>query len=425
MERPARVDLLQSVLDHAYNAVVVTTPELDPPGPQFVYVNRAFCEMTGYEADEVIGRTPRILQGPHTDRSIMVRLRGELERGEEFQGTAINYRKDGQPYVVQWNIAPIPGPEGSVEYYVSVQRDVTRQQEQESFARVLLDNLAEGVFGLDGSGAFTFANPAARQILGFPEESELLGRSAHALIHHSDSEGRPFPESRCPIAGVLQTAETAGPWRDWFWCKDGTGRPVEVFAAPLQLGTGSVFGCVVNFQEISDQVRHEDRLRHEATHDSLTELYNRSGMEEVLAEAAGRARRRGSELAMALIDIDRFKAINDELGHDIGDRLLGEIARVMDGELRQEDPLGRWGGEEFLLLMPGTSLEAAQRVAERLREAVAGADLSGGQGVTVSIGVGTLRPGESTEAVLRRVDRALYRAKEDGRNRTRLAGDPE
>lgn len=117
--------LLQAALAQANDAVVVTTAELDLPGPQIIYVNAAFSELTGYPPSELIGQTPRIFQGPETDRSELVRMRETLERGEPFRGEMVNYRKDGSSYMMEWRIAPVRAPDGTLTHWVSVQRDIT------------------------------------------------------------------------------------------------------------------------------------------------------------------------------------------------------------------------------------------------------------------------------------------------------------
>ncbi len=113
---------------HVSEAVVITTTQLDPPGPEIVYVNEGFCRMTGYTAEEVVGKTPRILQGPKTDRAELDRLRRHLSRGEPFDGgEAINYRKDGSEYVVNWHIVPLRDDAGEVTHWLAGQLDVTKR----------------------------------------------------------------------------------------------------------------------------------------------------------------------------------------------------------------------------------------------------------------------------------------------------------
>jgi diguanylate cyclase (GGDEF)-like protein len=123
-------------------------------------------------------------------------------------------------------------------------------------------------------------------------------------------------------------------------------------------------------------------------------------------------------------DIDRFKAVNDDHGHEVGDNVLMEVVRVMEAEIREHDLCGRWGGEEFLLLMPETSTESAVRVMERLREAVAKLRVrinDDSLSVTVSLGMAQLRPDENYSSAINRADVALLRAKRNGRDRYELA----
>jgi PAS domain S-box-containing protein len=120
--------LLGSAVEQASESVLITEADLDAPGPRIVFVNPAFTRMTGYASAEVIGRTPRILQGPHTDMAVPARLRRELERGEVFEGEAINYRKDGSEFTMEWQIAPLRGAGGRVTHYLAIQRDITERK---------------------------------------------------------------------------------------------------------------------------------------------------------------------------------------------------------------------------------------------------------------------------------------------------------
>jgi len=121
--------LLQSAIEQTKEAVLITEGEpLEKPGPRITYVNPAFTEITGYTSEEIIGETPRILQGPETEPWVIERLRQRLKRGLRFEGEAINYRKDGTPYVNQWSIAPVEDDHGQITHWVSVQRDITDQR---------------------------------------------------------------------------------------------------------------------------------------------------------------------------------------------------------------------------------------------------------------------------------------------------------
>lgn len=119
--------LLVTAVEHASDAVVITSAEIDPPGPQILYVNPAFCSMTGYGADELLGQTPRMLQGPQTDRAELDRIRHAMHQGQPYQGESINYRKNGQPYYLRWHMDPVRDTTGAISHWVAIQRDVTAE----------------------------------------------------------------------------------------------------------------------------------------------------------------------------------------------------------------------------------------------------------------------------------------------------------
>jgi diguanylate cyclase (GGDEF)-like protein len=154
--------------------------------------------------------------------------------------------------------------------------------------------------------------------------------------------------------------------------------------------------------------------------DSLTQIPNRRALEESLAGEIARARRFEHELAVVLLDLDHFKQTNDTYGHAAGDRLLREVARLLAASARQGDTVARWGGEEFVAVLPETSLDGAVQLAERLRLAIGRVSL-GASHATTSCGVASLLPGDSPDSLLAAADAALYRAKENGRDRTEVA----
>lgn len=164
----------------------------------------------------------------------------------------------------------------------------------------------------------------------------------------------------------------------------------------------------------------ERRLQALATTDALTDLANRRRALDVAAQQLGRRRRDGTPLSFILGDVDHFKSINDRFGHEVGDRVLVDVAQALRRATREYDTVCRWGGEEFLVLLPETALSAALQVAERARDAVQQARVSH-QGhalaVTITLGVSTLRDGESLEEAIARADAAMYRGKVGGRNR--------
>jgi PAS domain S-box-containing protein len=160
--------LLGSAVQQSKESIVITDAELNPPGPRIVFANPAFTRMTGYPAEEVIGNTPRLLQGPKTDKTVLSRLRQNLLRGETFEGEAINYRKDGQEFTVEWQVAPIRDAGGKTTHFVAIQRDITARKRFE--AQLIGSQRMETVGKLAGGIAHEF-NSILTAIIG---QSELL-----------------------------------------------------------------------------------------------------------------------------------------------------------------------------------------------------------------------------------------------------------
>ena len=157
-----------------------------------------------------------------------------------------------------------------------------------------------------------------------------------------------------------------------------------------------------------------------ATTDTLTEIYNRRKFDEAVGVEHQRAKHENSPFSLIMFDIDHFKKVNDRFGHSVGDHVLKDLCQLLRGLVRQGDVLIRWGGEEFILLLPMTLLEQAGSFAERIRAEVEQKSFVTVGRITISLGVAQFCPGDSIDALLKRVDNALYKAKQDGRNRVAL-----
>lgn len=162
------------------------------------------------------------------------------------------------------------------------------------------------------------------------------------------------------------------------------------------------------------------QLEDQAQHDDLTGLRNRAGLRDILYEAVQHAHQNRQPLCLMFLDIDHFKPVNDTYGHAMGDEILQRFARTLKGMVRSEDTLVRWGGEEFLLLCPNTSIEQARRLAEKLRTCVEYDSWPHEQTLTCSFGVAA-NSGGDPRALIEQADKALYRAKEGGRNQVAVA----
>ncbi len=204
--------------------------------------------------------------------------------------------------------------------------------------------------------------------------------------------------------------------------RSASGRTFWARLSGQRLRFGGDDALLAAIVDVTVQRQTHEVLVEQATHDQLTGLYNRRHVEDVLRKELDRAQRHARPLAVAMLDADHFKNINDTYGHQTGDEVLRAISDRCRRTLRSNDVLGRYGGEEFLIVFPETNLEEAGAVAERLRVAVAESPIQVGDNalaVTVSIGVASFAAGQDLEKLFERADSALYAAKQDGRNLVR------
>jgi diguanylate cyclase (GGDEF)-like protein/PAS domain S-box-containing protein len=312
-----RLRLLESVAVHARDSIVITQAEpIDLPGPRIIYCNAAFTQATGYSAAEVMGLTPRLLQGPKTDPAARARLRQALAAWEPIEIEMINYRRDGTEFWVELSIVPVANEKGWFTHWVSVQRDITeRKDAQELSARVRVAEI----------------------------ENEALTT------------------------------------------------------------------------EIRERKRVEAELLYAAFHDSLTRLRNRAFFMERLAKALNRG---GASCAVLFLDLDRFKIVNDSLGHLAGDALLKEVAHRLRQCVTSHETLARIGGDEFAIVIEDiTDLAMPVTTAEAIIEALRAPVQLGRQSVFPSCSIGIVQvagPGAVPDDLMRDADIAMYEAKRAG-----------
>lgn len=408
------------IIGRLYDSVLITTTDLEPPGPLIVYANDAFCRKTGYSCAELIGQSPRILQGPATERAVIDRLRDNLKVGEPFEGETVNYRKNGEAYFVRWNIRSFYSARNDRHYYVSIQRETTQEVEANQINDRIVESVAEGIIAIDANGYIRLLNPAARRLLNLSAERNWFSVQWRELFaSKQDSSESEFTK---PIERVIESGEPLSSQRGQWLRGDGGMIDIEISATPMTVAEGSDHGCVVIVRDNTVQRRFERRLWNAANRDMLTDAYNRRFGEEILTREIGIAEQEGVPLSIIYFDIDHFKPVNDQYGHGVGDNILRALADCVVQRLREGDYFIRWGGEEFLIVLPGTEQQSAGKVAEALRERIAGMDFEHGPGaITVSAGVGEYKPREDLRVWVNRVDEALYAAKAGGRNRVQTA----
>jgi diguanylate cyclase (GGDEF)-like protein/PAS domain S-box-containing protein len=219
---------------------------------------------------------------------------------------------------------------------------------------------------------------------------------------------------------LQKTLERGNHFFEWMSRRaDGEIFPTEVQLTAINLEGQQVIQAIV--RDITERKALEAELERQATHDRVIGIYNRAKLYTLLDDARARHERFGTPFSVIMLDIDRFKEINDTYGHSAGDAVLRELATHLQQALRETDYLGRWGGEEFLIIAGHTERTDAERLAERLRETVSRTTFSGAVAITISLGVAEFEQAEAREHLEKRVDEALYAAKQSGRNRVALA----
>ena len=286
-----------------------------------------------------------------------------------------------------------------------------RLQTAVSYLTAVLDHIDNGVFLLDPQRKVVFANQALSEMFGIPLES-LLGRHRDEVVREAAQQSsdpddflrrlRVSPEGAYALRGEFEMERPRRRFLRW------VSRPVE-----LGEGVGQLT-VLTDLTADRDLMRERDHL---ARTDPITGLMNRRAAEEVLEREASRARRFGSRMSLALIDLDHFKLVNDRHGHAAGDEALRATAQILTSAMRGVDVTARWGGDELLSILPATGLDGARSFAERVRAAVEKLPPEVMHGATLSVGVAELQPGEDWEDAVRRADARLYEAKDAGRNR--------
>jgi diguanylate cyclase (GGDEF)-like protein/PAS domain S-box-containing protein len=404
------------------------------PGWPVAYVSPNVCEQFGYTPETFTRGDTKYVDIIHPDD--WPRLAEQIEYCSQGGDETVNreYRLADSDGVWRWvhDVTLIIRDRGGViVHYHGYVVDVTARCLAEAelaaerrTARLILQSIIDGVFGIDCAGQFTFLNPAAVELLGYAAQEELLGEESHYLTGHAKPDGSAYASGECLILGVLDDGGARHSVGECFRRRDGTVFPVEYRCAPI-CEQGELVGAVVTFRDISEQERIEEQIRHQANHDALTGLPNRNLLEDRTERALAHARRRGLYGAVLFIDLDGFKDINDSLGHAVGDALLQTVAQRKAELLREEDTVARLGGDEFVVLLsdlgeePETAADTARTVAEKLRRATSepfhidGYELR----ITVSIGI-ALFPlnGETAREVLKAADIAMYQAKACGRD---------
>jgi diguanylate cyclase (GGDEF)-like protein/PAS domain S-box-containing protein len=383
---------------------------------RFLAVNDAFVKLCGRRMEEIIGKSDADLFPPpiaerYVADDLLVMREGRRKVVEEDLVQA-----DGTTLTIETIKTCVRDGSGKLVGTVGTARDITRRRSEEKERRLAakaFENIAEGIIVTDENRRIVSVNKALCTITGYQPE-ELLGRSPK--IFQSGRHGDAFYEA------MWKEVDRTGSWHGEIWDRRKNG---EVFPELLSISAvlddaGKLIHYVGVCTDISSLKQYEEKLRYQALHDALTGLPNRFQFQERFQEMLARVARQNSQLAVMVLDLDRFKHVNDSLGHAVGDELLKQVAERLKSRLRQVDVIGRLGGDEFAVILDNISgTHSAAAAAGRLLSAFATPFSLSGHEIFVSSSIGiSCCPADSSDAetLLKNADAAMYRAKADGRN---------
>ena len=517
------------------------------------FANDTFLATTGYALDEVLGKTPLLVQSDDTPREAYAELWREISAGRIWRGDLQNRRKDGGQYWERVLVAPIKAPDGSIASYIWINEDITelralfdQLRDSDSRFRGVLATMVEGVAVLSPKGHFIYSNPAAENAFGCPDGG-LIGRRPEELpVERLRADGSLCPPGEFPLLVTLREQRELRDITQGIRARDGSVRWLRVNTCVLRSsGEGSHHGVVLTFTDVTERqhaeeqlrlafevINHtsegvmvsdaqhrilsinpalermiglrnaqiigrpsgafvralddasfaavndalvsgrpwqgevrlkkktgrslhswaaiavvrdnENRIKHHisvfsdmterkeaqerieflAHHDPLTGLPNRLLLRDRVAQALAQALRMQNRVALMFLDLDRFKTINDSLGHPVGDALLKEVVERLRTCVRDTDTICRQGGDEFIILLNDVrDSEAVSRIAEKIHLRMTEPVLVGKHQLSTSFSIGiALGPDDASDfdTLLQKADTAMYHAKEAGRNSHRF-----
>jgi diguanylate cyclase (GGDEF)-like protein/PAS domain S-box-containing protein len=304
-------------------------------------------------------------------------------------------------------------------------------KEDTGFYQRLLDSLHDGVYVVDRERVIQYWSQGAQAISGYQSDA-VMGRHCgdEGLLMHVDADGRLLCGSGCPLAATMRDGQPREV-EALMHHADGHRVPVRIRADPIRDERGEIVGAVEIFDENQGRQLERERvaeLERLALLDPLTERGNRRYGEMQALSKLGELQRFERPFGVLFFDIDQFKRINDEHGHEAGDRVLRTVGRTALASIRAFDSLSRWAGDEFLALIAYVSPEQLVRVGEKIR-ALVGSSSFATRGralhVSVSVGATMAHPDDSIDTLVARADRMMYASKEGGGNRATLHQDPE
>jgi diguanylate cyclase (GGDEF)-like protein/PAS domain S-box-containing protein len=388
------------------------------------FANGAFYRATGYEPFEVIGKNPRFLKSGKTPQATYREMWSTLTQGQSWKGEFINRRKDGGEFIELALISPVFQSDGRITHYLAIMEDITERKKAEDDLRIAAATFEthEAIMITDANANILRVNQAFEKITGFPA-NEVIGKNPRIL-----SSGR---HDKAFYEAMWRRLLSTGIWEGEIWDrrKNGEIYPKRLMITALKDLQSQPTEYIAIFTDITERKQAEEEIRNLAFFDPLTKLPNRRLLMDLINFALSASERSEQCGALLFLDMDRFKSLNDIMGHSTGDKMLIEVAKRIKFIVGEADTVARFGGDEFVILFEdlGENLESASHkmalIAEKIRAALA-VPFHFEQHVhssSPSIGV-CMYHGQDVSAddLIKRADIAMYQAKQSGRNKVQF-----
>ena len=410
LSRERELYAFKYAVQHSDNSVVITDAQRN-----ITYVNDIFEKVTGYTREEALGKNPRILKSGLQDELYYQKMNEKLDSGEKWEGELINKRKDGSLYYEKASIVPI-FLNNKLSSFLAIKLDITHYIEQNkklAQAASVFQNTEEAIIIADAQGKVLSVNEAFTKIYGYTLDDVI---NTNLNILHSGLQDATF------YIKMWREILENGFWKGKIINKTKNGEFMPIWETIKKVTDehGNTINYIAIQTDLKELEQSQAKADYLAYHDPLTGLYNRVSFEEYLAHTLLVSKKELNPLALLFIDLDRFKVINDTLGHDIGDEVLNIVAQRLKNSLDDNTFISRWGGDEFVVILENISSKEetdniARTIVDTLKEPmhIRNHHLI----TTASVGI-SLYPenGEDASTLIKHADSAMYLAKDMGKN---------
>jgi diguanylate cyclase (GGDEF)-like protein/PAS domain S-box-containing protein len=418
-----QLKLHAAAVESAANTIVIT----DRDG-SIVWTNPAFSKSTGYSREEARNKNPRLLASGLHEKKFYADMWHTIRAGKVWMGEITNCRKDGSFFTEEMTITPVCLDTGTITHFVAIKQDITERKAAEEAIknaeeryRAIFSDAVVGIYQVAPSGLPLRINRALAQMYGFDSPEEFIDQVPNLFELFTDPDHHRELNRRLAQSDLIRGMEAE------IRRRDGSRKWVLANIRAVKDGAGATKYLEGTVEDITDRKLAERQVQYLAYYDVLTGLPNRMLLRDRLTVALAAARRRDEKVAVFFLDLDRFKIINDSLGHTVGDHLLQQVANRLKQWSREQDTVARVGGDEFLVALPGVHEVAdAATAAERLVKSLTAEFTVDGHLLTTSCSVGiSIFPDQGTDVdtLIKNADAAMYCAKENGRNNFRLFTD--